>query len=107
MPLPCHLLSLYLGTTPHLATPPDLATSPYQALKLHPDKNPDDPEAKDMFQKASEAYQVLADEGMRAKYDMHGASGVEVNFMDAGVFFTMLFGDEMRAKSRYVPPQQE
>ena len=31
---------------------------------------------------------------MRAKYDLHGASGVEVNFMDAGVFFTMLFGSE-------------
>ena len=47
-----------------------------------------------MFQKASEAYQVLADENLRAKYDLHGASGVEVNFMDAGVFFTMLFGSE-------------
>ena len=29
-----------------------------KALKLHPDKNPDDPKAKEMFQKASEAYQV-------------------------------------------------
>ena len=65
-----------------------------KALKLHPDKNPDDPKAKEMFQKASEAYQVLADENLRAKYDLHGASGVEVNFMDAGVFFTMLFGSE-------------
>jgi len=65
-----------------------------KALKLHPDKNPDDPKAKEMFQKASEAYQVLADDAMRAKYDLHGASGVEVNFMDAGVFFTMLFGSE-------------
>ena len=37
---------------------------------------------------------VLADDAMRAKYDLHGASGVEVNFMDAGVFFTMLFGSE-------------
>ena len=65
-----------------------------KALKLHPDKNPDDPKAKEMFQKASEAYQVLADDNLRAKYDLHGASGVEVNFMDAGVFFTMLFGSE-------------
>ena len=40
------------------------------------------------------ACQVLADDAMRAKYDLHGASGVEVNFMDAGVFFTMLFGSE-------------
>ena len=66
-----------------------------KALKLHPDKNPDNAEAKEQFQKLSEAYQVLVDESMRAKYDQHGAAAVEgQNFMDAGVFFTMLFGSE-------------
>jgi hypothetical protein len=58
------------------------------------DKNPDDEKAREKFQLVSEAYQVLADERARAKYDAHGASGVEKNFMDAGVFFTMLFGSE-------------
>ena len=53
-----------------------------KALRLHPDKNPGDEEAKEQFQAISEAYQVLADERSRAKYDAHGASGVEKNFMD-------------------------
>ena len=66
-----------------------------KALKLHPDKNPNNEEAKELFQKMSEAYQVLADDGLRAKYDAHGSAGVASNnFMDAGMFFTMLFGSE-------------
>ena len=65
-----------------------------RALKLHPDKNPNNPQAAEQFQKASEAYQVLADSNLRARYDRHGAASLDVNFMDAGVFFTMLFGSE-------------
>ena len=37
---------------------------------------------------------MLADEQQRARYDAHGASGLQSNFIDAGVFFTMLFGSE-------------
>ena len=37
---------------------------------------------------------MLADPNTRARYDKHGASSLDVNFMDAGVFFTMLFGSE-------------
>lgn len=39
-----------------------------RALKLHPDKNPNNEEAKERFQQISEAYQVLADDKLRAKY---------------------------------------
>lgn len=41
-----------------------------QALKWHPDKNPkDSEEAEKMFADISEAYEVLSDEEMKAKYD--------------------------------------
>jgi len=42
------------------------------AVKYHPDKNPDDPEAEDRFKEISEAYEVLADEEKRAAYDRYG-----------------------------------
>jgi DnaJ-class molecular chaperone len=65
-----------------------------RALKLHPDKNPGDKTKAEEFQKVSEAYQVLADATMRSRYDSHGAASLDVNWMDAGMFFTMLFGSE-------------
>lgn len=64
------------------------------ARKLHPDKNPDDPLAKDRFQKLGEAYQVLSNADLRAKYDAHGVEGLDVNFMDSAEFFSMLFGSD-------------
>lgn len=39
------------------------------ALEWHPDKNEDKEKAEQMFQDISEAYEVLSDEEMRAKYD--------------------------------------
>lgn len=65
------------------------------ARKLHPDKNPDDPEAKLKFQQLGEAYQVLSNADLRARYDQHGANGLDVNFMDGAEFFNMLFGSEL------------
>ena len=41
------------------------------AIKLHPDKNADDPQAKEKFQELNEAYEVLKDPHERAWYDSH------------------------------------
>ncbi|KAK3604609.1 hypothetical protein CHS0354_027462 [Potamilus streckersoni] len=40
-----------------------------QALKCHPDKNPDNPEAVELFHKLSKALEVLTDAAARAAYD--------------------------------------
>ncbi|AVR45700.1 molecular chaperone DnaJ [Christiangramia fulva] len=42
------------------------------ALKYHPDKNPGDAKAEEMFKKSAEAYEVLGNEQKRAKYDRFG-----------------------------------
>ncbi len=48
-----------------------------QAVKYHPDKNPDNPEAEAKFKEASEAYEVLSDGGKRKVYDQYGHAGLE------------------------------
>jgi molecular chaperone DnaJ len=47
------------------------------AMKYHPDKNPDNKEAEDMFKEINEAYQVLSDEQKRQVYDRYGKEGLE------------------------------
>ena len=42
------------------------------AMKWHPDRNPDNPEAKEKFQEASEAYEVLSNPEKRQRYDQFG-----------------------------------
>ncbi|XP_065834380.1 dnaJ homolog subfamily C member 10-like [Oscarella lobularis] len=49
------------------------------ALKTHPDKNPDDPEAHEKFLKLNRAYEVLKDEELRNKYDQYGEEGLDEN----------------------------
>lgn len=41
-----------------------------QALKHHPDKNPDDPNATEKFKKINGAYEKLKDPGTRAAYNL-------------------------------------
>ncbi|MES2213079.1 MAG: molecular chaperone DnaJ [Pseudomonadota bacterium] len=47
------------------------------AMKYHPDRNPDDPQAAEQFKYISRAYEVLSDAQKRATYDRFGAEGLE------------------------------
>ena len=58
---------------------PDAIKKKYRklALKLHPDKNRDDPEAKEKFQKLNEANAVLSDPKKKAEYDRKTVSDID------------------------------
>ena len=68
------------------------------AMKHHPDRNPDDPEAEVLFKEAKEAYEVLSDSNKRAAYDQFGHAGVEAGQAGSGFgagsdSFGDIFGD--------------
>ncbi|MGH9822695.1 MAG: molecular chaperone DnaJ, partial [Blastocatellia bacterium] len=46
------------------------------AVKYHPDKNPGNTEAEEKFKEIAEAYQVLSQTELRARYDRFGHAGV-------------------------------
>ena len=69
-----------------------------QALKYHPDRNPDNKEAEQKFKEASEAYAVLSNKQKRAQYDQYGhVEGMEggEGYSGYGEFsgFGDIFGD--------------
>ena len=49
-----------------------------QALKWHPDRNPDNKELADKkFKEVSEAFEVLSDENKKTIYDTYGEEGLK------------------------------
>jgi molecular chaperone DnaJ len=65
------------------------------AMKYHPDRNSDDPDADDKFKEATEAYEVLMSAEKRAAYDQYGHAGVDPNMGGGfgGGNFSDIFGD--------------
>lgn len=59
------------------------------AMKWHPDRNPDNPDAKNKFSEISEAYEVLSNPEKRQRYDQFGHEGV--NFGPGGFDFSRDF----------------
>lgn len=47
-----------------------------RARDLHPDANPDNPEAAEQFKELSKAYAVLSDDQQRSRYNQFGEAGV-------------------------------
>jgi molecular chaperone DnaJ len=71
------------------------------AMKFHPDRNPDDPDAEDKFKEASEAAEVLLNAQKRGAYDQFGHAAVDGSAGGSGfsgngnfsAIFEDVFGD--------------
>ncbi|MDH5423730.1 MAG: molecular chaperone DnaJ [Gammaproteobacteria bacterium] len=71
------------------------------AMKFHPDRNQDNPEAETKFKEAKEAYDILSDSQKRAAYDQFGHAGIDQSMGGGrgygggagGANFNDVFGD--------------
>ena len=68
------------------------------AMKYHPDRNTDNPDAEAKFKDIQEAYAILSDEQKRAAYDQFGHAGVDPSMgggrgHSGGDSFSDVFGD--------------
>ncbi|XP_025016631.1 dnaJ homolog subfamily C member 5 isoform X1 [Tetranychus urticae] len=72
--------SLYIALgVPKTATPEEIKKAYRKlALKYHPDKNPDNPEAAEKFKDINHAHRVLSDLTKRNIYDNYGSLGLYV-----------------------------
>ena len=91
------------------------------ARKYHPDVNQGEKGAEEKFKEVKEAYEVLSDENLRARYDQYGHEGVKSDgfegfggggaggFGDFGGFgdiFDVFFGDQFNQRRRPPGPEQ-
>ncbi len=56
------------------------------ALKYHPDKNKDDPQAEDKFKEVNEAYAVLSNPEKRRQYDQFGSEGFRQRYSQEDIY---------------------
>jgi len=66
-----------LGVTPDAKIDDIKKAYKKMAIKYHPDKNPNNPEAEHKFKEVSEAYEVLSDDNKRQMYDKYGKEGLK------------------------------
>ncbi len=59
------------------------------AIKFHPDKNPDNPEAETKFKEAAEAYEILSNTEKKQRYDQFGHRGVGAGGFQGGGAMSM------------------
>jgi molecular chaperone DnaJ len=78
-----------------------------KAMKYHPDRNPNNPQAEAQFKEAKEAYEMLSDNNKRAAYDRHGHAAFEqqtgggASYQgSASDIFNEIFGNRRQQQSR-------